>query len=115
MNGRDIVATGSWLYDDVVLMPVFVVRLDYDFWYEVAQEEDTLEAGEEPFLDSAGYAYYASFKGLRSDAPFWPDSGPHRSADEARIAAELKVPSPITWQSDESRPLRFTDGDASSQ
>ncbi|MFD3430273.1 hypothetical protein [Nocardia fluminea] len=49
MNGREIVATGSWLYADVVLMPVFVVRLDYDFWYEVARDEGTLAEGEEPF------------------------------------------------------------------
>ncbi|MCP2289844.1 hypothetical protein ACFYT3_27095 [Nocardia amikacinitolerans] len=103
MEGREIVATGSWLYADVV-MPVFVVRLDYDFWYEVAREEGTLSADEEPFLDSAGHAYYVSFKVLRNDASFWPDSGPHRSLDEARITAESRVSSPITWQSGESLP-----------
>ncbi|WP_157172275.1 hypothetical protein [Nocardia pneumoniae] len=145
-------------------MPVFVVRLDYDFWYEVAREEGTLAADEEPFLDSAGHAYYiqypqmphngrlgtrrspiagaipcfnsvllavvprlatwwshnggkrhkrpilppgarspespsgavgvygqrlVSFAVLRNDAAFWPDSGPHRSLDEARITAEI--------------------------
>ncbi|MFD3745799.1 hypothetical protein [Nocardia sp. NPDC058633] len=95
MNRREIVATGSWLYADVVLMPVFVVRLDYDFWYEVAREEGTLEAGEEPFLDSAGHAYYLSFEALRNNASFWPASGPHRSVDDAQIAAISRVPSPI--------------------
>ncbi|WP_419197957.1 FAD-dependent oxidoreductase [Nocardia vinacea] len=39
-----------------------------------------------------------------TDASFWPDSGPHRSVDEARITAESRVPSPITWQSGESLP-----------
>lgn len=102
MSDREIVATGSWLYADVVPMPVFVVRLDYDFWYEVAREEGTLEAGQEPDLDSAGHAYYVTFRDLRDDAPFWPESGPHRSAEEARRSAESRVPSPITWQSGES-------------
>lgn len=104
MNGREIVAAGSWLYADSVYMPVFVLRLDYDFWYEVAREEGTLAADEEPFLDSAGHAYYVSFKGLGNDASFWPDSGPHRSLDEARITAESRVPSLITWQSGETLP-----------
>ncbi|MEU2124662.1 hypothetical protein [Nocardia niwae] len=98
MNGREIVATGSWLYADAVPMPVFVIRLDYDFWYEVAREEGTLAVGEEPFLDADGHAYYVSFHGLhRDDASFWPDSGTHRSAEEARATAESRVPSAITW------------------
>ncbi|MFB7719472.1 hypothetical protein [Nocardia sp. NPDC056100] len=104
MASREIVAAGSWLYDDVVRMSVLVVRLDYDFWYEVAREEDTLTPGEEPFLDSSGHAYYVSFKDVLNDASFWPDSGPHRSVDEARAAAESRVPSPICWQSGESLP-----------
>ncbi|WP_433576244.1 hypothetical protein [Nocardia brasiliensis] len=104
MNGWEIVATGSWLYDRDIAMPVFVVRLDYDFWYEVAQEEGTLEAGEEPLLDSAGHAYYVSFKALRDRASFYPDCGPHPSVDDARNAAESRVPSPITWQAGELLP-----------
>ncbi|UGT43416.1 hypothetical protein LTV02_08530 [Nocardia yamanashiensis] len=98
MGGREIVATGSWLYDEVVRRPVFVVRLDYDFWHEVARADGTLEAGEEPTLDSKGHAYYVSFKVVGEETPFWPDSGPHLSADEARIAARTRVPSTITWQ-----------------
>lgn len=104
MNGREIVATGSWLYADTVPKPVFLIRLDYDFWYEVAREEGTLAAGEEPLLDSAGHAYYVSFKAVHNDESFWPDSGPHHSLDEARTTAESKVPSPITWQFGESLP-----------
>ncbi|MFB8003917.1 hypothetical protein [Nocardia sp. NPDC056000] len=103
MNGRDIVATGSWLYDNLIATPVFVVRLDYDFWYELGKEDGTLDADEEPLLDSTGHAYYASFKALHDAAPFWPDSGPHLSIAEAQAAAESRVPSQIIWQSSEPR------------
>ncbi|MFI1920090.1 hypothetical protein [Nocardia sp. NPDC020380] len=105
MFSREIVATGSWLYDDTVPMPVFVVRLDYDFWYEIAREDGTLEADEEPFLDSTGHAYYVSFRAFRDDASFWPDSVAHRSVDEARITAESKVPTPITWHESTESPV----------
>ncbi|WP_338773942.1 hypothetical protein V7968_20500 [Nocardia vulneris] len=104
-NGREIVATGLWLYGGDTVMPVFVVRMDYDFWYEMGREEGTLEEDEEPLLDSAGHAYYVSFKALRDGASFWPDSGPHRSVEEAQNAAESRVPSPVVWQATELSPL----------
>ncbi|NEW37634.1 hypothetical protein GV794_05295 [Nocardia cyriacigeorgica] len=97
MSRGEIVATGSWLYADTVSSSVFVIRLGYDFWYEVAREEGTLEAEETPTLDADGQAYYVSFHGLRDDGSFWPDSVAYRSADEAKAAAESRLPSPVIW------------------
>ncbi len=98
MHVRETVASGSWQYAQTALMPVFVVRLDYDFWYEVARADGTLEEGEVPNLNENGNAYYVAFHRLRDDGSFWPDSGPHRSLDDAKTAAETRVPSPICWR-----------------
>jgi hypothetical protein len=97
MNDREIVGSGSWLHADTKLMHVFVVRLDYDFWYEMARADGTLEESEVPCLDEGGNAFYVSFHGLRDGRSFWPDSGPHRSLDEAKTETESRVPSPIAW------------------
>jgi hypothetical protein len=98
MRARKIVARGSWRYADSVSKPVFVVRLGFDFWYEMARDEGTLEADDEPCLDEHGHAYYVSFHGFRQNGSFWPDSGAHRSLDEAKAAAQSRVPSPISWR-----------------
>ena len=58
-----IVQTGSWLYDDTVEMPVDVVALDYDWWYELAKADGQLEESEVPeALGSDGFLYYARFQ-----------------------------------------------------
>jgi hypothetical protein len=98
MNAPKIVASGSWLYAESALLPVFIVRTGYDFWYEVARADGTLEEGEVPDLDENGNAYYVLFHRLRDDGTFWPDSGSHRSLDDAKTEAETRVPSPIRWR-----------------
>lgn len=97
MHEPNVVASGSWLYANTAPMPVLVVRLDYDFWYEIAKEEGTLEEGETPHLDERGQAYYVSYREPCGDRSFWPDSGPHLSISEAKVAAESRLPSPVTW------------------
>jgi hypothetical protein len=92
-----VVAIGSWRYDGTVSSPVFIVRLDHDFWYEVARDEDALEPGEVPDLDADGFSYYVSFHGIRDDGSFWPDSAGHLSVETAKAAAESAVPSGIRW------------------
>ncbi|MFI0451823.1 hypothetical protein [Actinomadura sp. 6N118] len=78
-------------------MDVFIVRLNCDFWYEVAKEDGQLEPGEQPRLNDEGASYYVSFHGIRGDGSFWPDSGGHLSIEDAKAAAECKVPSDIKW------------------
>ena len=33
--GLEVVATGSWVYDGIAESPVWTVRADFDFWYEI--------------------------------------------------------------------------------
>jgi hypothetical protein len=47
---REIVRKGEWLYDGCVPKPVYAVKLNYDFWYEIAKADGTLEPDEEPEL-----------------------------------------------------------------
>lgn len=97
----DVVATGAWHYDDAVSMPVQVVRLDYDFWYAIAEADETLEPGEVPGLNDDGYLFYVRFQTANAEGTtpsFWPDSPGFASAVDAKLSAEARVPNPITWR-----------------
>ncbi len=92
-------AVGVWLYDGMVPMSVSVVRLDYDFWHEVAQADGDLAPDERPTLNGDGYAYYIRLKpGWSEGKPFWPDSQGYMTLDEAKRAAEQQVPEPLRWR-----------------
>src|SRR5215204_2455172 len=49
---------GKWLYDNVVEKTVYVIEQNYDFWFEMAKSEGTLEKNEVPQLNSDGIAFY---------------------------------------------------------
>ncbi|GID90803.1 hypothetical protein ACFQFC_36655 [Amorphoplanes digitatis] len=51
-----IVATGVWLYDGIAPTTVRVVRLDFDFWYAVAEAGGDLEPGEVSGVERGGPA-----------------------------------------------------------
>jgi len=94
-----IVQTGIWFYDDTVEMPVDVVGLDYDWWYELAKADGQLDDGEVPeALGSDGFLYYARFQraGERNE-PTWVDSYGHKTTEEAMKAAQEKVVDRIVW------------------
>jgi hypothetical protein len=97
MREARIVAEGKWIYAGTVPKAVFVIGVNYDFWYELVKEDRSLEAGEEPDLNGEGRGYYVSFHGIRANGSFWPDSGTYHSIGEARAAAESRVPSSIFW------------------
>jgi hypothetical protein len=99
VTGAAIVARGTWIYDGVAPMPVFIVATDFDFWFEVAKADGDLEPGEQPDLNAEERLYYLSFHGLRDDGTFWPDSVHYKSTEEAKLAAESRVPTPIVWDS----------------
>lgn len=80
-------------------MPVFIIATDYDFWFQVAKADGDLEPGEQPDLNAEGRLYYLSFRCLRDDGTFWPDSVHYKSIDEAKAAGQSRVPTPIVWDS----------------
>jgi hypothetical protein len=97
VNALTVVARGTWLYANTRPMPVAIVRLDHDHWYEIAKENGDLESGDVPNVNAEGHAYYVSYSNIRDGGTFWPDSQTHRSLGDARADAESRAPSPITW------------------
>lgn len=97
MNHR-VVRTGVWLYDGTVERPVYIVELDYDFWYEITKADGMLESGEKPVLNSEGVQYYVCFWEVPAEPPIWVDSIGHHSIELASERAQSKVPSQISWQ-----------------
>ncbi|MFI6101175.1 hypothetical protein ACIA8G_37000 [Lentzea sp. NPDC051213] len=97
MNPLSVVARGTWLYAHTRPMPVAIVRLDYDYWYEFAKAANDLEIGDVPRVDAEGHAYYVSYSNVRDGDTFRPDSVTHLSHGDARADAEARAPSLITW------------------
>ena len=105
MTGTDqVVLAGEWLYDGAVPMPVFVVRYDFDYLFEMAKDdafhaygdEVHLEPGEEAELNEEGSRYDLVFQPLPSTRS-WPDARGGVSVEEAKAAAERLLPSPVVW------------------
>ena len=88
---------GTWLYDQSAEQNVFVVSIDYDFWYELAKSEDRLEKDERPSLNSDGRLFYVCFRLPPAGEPIWPNSLGHKTLDDAMSFAESKVPSRVEW------------------
>lgn len=97
---REIVRKGEWLYDGCVPEPAYVVKLDYDFWYEIAKADGVLEPDEEPELGDEGVLYYICFKSDPEEHPGWVDSQGFKTPTEAMTWAESQVPGGITWSRD---------------
>lgn len=76
--------------------PVFIVRANYDFWYELGKADDQLEPGEVPELNPDGVLFYVAFKRPDKDS-FWPDSAGYATIEEAKTHAEGRVPGDIKW------------------
>jgi hypothetical protein len=94
-----VVATGEWLYDGSTRAVTRIVRLDYDFWYAIAEADGELEEAERPALNDQGFLYYVRHRpGWSPGQQFWPDGQGFDSVDEAKAAAEARVPGAITWQ-----------------
>lgn len=91
--------SGRWVYDGAVELPVDIVALEYDFWYEVAAADGTLEEGASPSpLGADGSLYYVRFRRAGdSEVPTWVDSQAFNSPAQAMHAAETRVPTTITW------------------
>ena len=92
-----IAASGSWSYGQTSKLPVYVIRLDYDWWHRLAEAGHELEAGERPDLNGDGYLFYVLFKEPPKDGSFWPDSIGFKSVGEAKEHASARVSSEIAW------------------
>ena len=88
------------MYDGRVEKPVDIIAFDYDWWYELAKADGTLDDGQvAASLGREGCLYYARFRRAgETIEPTWVDSDGHQTCREAMQAAEQKVGSPISWQ-----------------
>ena len=94
-----IVRSGVWLYDESVESPVDIVGFDFDWWYQFAVDDGSLEPDEQPQpLGRDGLLYYVRFRRAGDPTtPTWVDSGGHAMVEEAMRTAEANAPSPIKW------------------
>ncbi|GIE97510.1 hypothetical protein Ari01nite_49750 [Paractinoplanes rishiriensis] len=95
-----VVATGWWMYDGIVPIPVRVVMLDYDFWYALGEADGDLDPDEAPRLNPDGRLYYVRHRPgwPEGDQHFWPDSQGFLTLEEALAAAEAAISGPVRWQ-----------------
>ena len=96
----EIVKKGIWLYDGAIEKPVDIIRFDYDWWYEMAKSEGTLETDEEPIpIGEKGYIYYVRFqRAQETEGPTWVDSYGDQTIEQSIKTAEEKVSGDIVWQ-----------------
>jgi hypothetical protein len=94
-----IMLNGHWLYDEKVEMPVDIVGIDRDWWFELSKADGMLEDGEAPMpLGDNGLLYYARFRHAGEvEEPTWVDTHGCATLAQAMAAAQDKVPTPITW------------------
>ncbi|MFS8101932.1 hypothetical protein LFM09_32870 [Lentzea alba] len=97
MIALKIVASGTYLHADKPWL-VAIVRVDHDYWYELAKAANDLDIGQLPVVNDEGHAFYVSYSNVREGQTFKPDSRTHRTFADAKFDAEERAPSPITWQ-----------------
>lgn len=93
---------GKWFYDNTVEKPVFIIEQNYDFWFEMAKSEGTLEKNEVPQLNSDGIAFYLFFDNELSinqivEKPIGVRGG-FLTIDETKNYAKDLLPSPVIWE-----------------
>ena len=95
-----IVCSGLWTYDGAVELPVDIVALEFDWWYELVAAEDGLQQDEKPKpVGPDGCLYYVRFRrGGEITESTWVDSGGFVSVEEAKQHAESRLPSAVDWQ-----------------
>lgn len=105
MAKRDqVVLVGEWLYDGSVPMPVYVVKYNFDYLFELAKDdafhafgdESKVDPHERPELNEEGCRFDLSFQ-ERAGGEYWPDARGGVSVDAAKSAAEAMLPAPVTW------------------
>jgi hypothetical protein len=97
----NIVKTGTWLYDGSAEMPVDIVGLEYDWYYEIDKVDDLLEEDDQPIpLGEEGLLYHVRFQRAGDTESLWIDGGCYQRLEDAMKAAQERTPSPIKWKDD---------------
>jgi hypothetical protein len=93
-----ILRSGTWTDSDGSARPVDISGLPYDYWYEFAALEGTLEKGQMPtlFFGTDRLLYYVRLEGAGTKKPK-PDSIAFPTLDAAIAHAEESIPGPIVW------------------
>lgn len=95
----EIVRRGTWQYDDGVHLPVTIISLPYDFWFELAKADDQLEPDDKPEpLGEDGQLFYVSFQSPDLIEAASPDSSGLPTIEAAMEAAHKRVAPPIRWE-----------------
>ena len=104
MSKHDVVVlVGEWLYDGSVPMPVYVVRYNFDYNFELAKSdayeafggETMVDEDERAELNAKGFRFDLSFQ-ERAGGEYWPDARGGLSVDEAKEAAQAMLHAPVT-------------------
>ena len=99
-----VVLVGKWLYDGSVPMPVYVVRYNFDYLFELAKSDAFEAFGDETMVDDderavlnvEGFRFDLSFQ-ERAGGEYWPDARGGLSVAEAKEAARAMLPTPVIW------------------
>ena len=94
----EVLDSGRCLWHGVTKTGTHLVRMPYDYWYELGRADGSLEPGEKPELGSDGFGYYI----IWGDDPLgWNISGVSlptmKSAREARSWADREAKSKVEW------------------
>lgn len=87
----ELVKTGSWLYDNQVLKSVWIIKQNWDYYYEGPEYTEG-----EPHLNKDGYAYYLVSDQFE-DGRYAYRSETFYDIPEAMAVATNKFPS-IKWK-----------------
>jgi hypothetical protein len=79
-------------------MPVHVLELDYDFWFEIDKADGVLQKFERPALNSDGHLYYILYRGILDDSKVWVNSDGFETVELAVEHAQSRLPAPISWR-----------------
>ena len=94
----EILDSGRCLWHEVTDTGAHLVRIPYDYWYELGKADDNLEPDEEPELGPDGFGYYI----IWGENPLgWNISGVSsptmKTPEEARTWANHKAKSKVEW------------------
>ena len=94
----EILDSGRCPWHGVTDTSAHLIRMPYDYWYELGKADGNLEPDEEPELGPDGFAYYILWG---ADPLGWNISGVSsptmKTPEEARLWADHKAKSKVEW------------------
>ena len=94
----EVLDSGRCMWRGDTHIGVHLIRIPYDYWYELGKADGNLEPGAHPELGNDGFGYYIVW----GDDPLgWKISGVSsptmKTPDEAFAWANLEAKSDVTW------------------